>query len=120
MSDAPLDVAFALGGGLGAVARHWLGLRLRHRLPLSTLLVNVLGSLVLGIALVTLGAAEGRTAAELHRPVVGFCGGFTTFSSFAVQSIELHRDRSLGLAAANVVLNVVLCVAAFGAPFALL
>ena len=118
--NGSLDLAFALGGGLGAVARHALGRALPQRAPLATLLVNVLGSLLLGIALVGIGEGASAATEELRRALVGFCGGFTTFSSFAVQSVELVRERSARGAALNVALNVVLCVAAFWAPFALL
>ena len=128
MSPLLLHAAFALGGGLGAAARHGLGRLLVHRLPLATLIVNVLGSLVLGAALASVdastdaagGVVGGGVGGPGRRLVLGFCGGFTTFSSFAVQSLELGRDRSAPHAAANVALNLGLCLGAFrlgGAAF---
>lgn len=105
--------AFALGGGLGAAARHGVGRLVVHRFPLATLLVNVLGSLVLGAALASYGAAGGAGGETVERLVVGFCGGFTTFSSFAVQSLELGRERTAAHAAANAALNLGLCLGAF-------
>ena len=123
MSPLLLHAAFALGGGLGAAARHGLGRLLVHRLPLATLIVNVLGSLVLGAALASVDASTDAASGVVGgggRLVLGFCGGFTTFSSFAVQSLELGRDRSAPHAAANVALNLGLCLGAFrlgGAAF---
>ena len=106
-----LHATFALGGGLGAVARHALGQRVAHRFPLATLLVNVLGSFLLGAGLAALGGTGGD--AVLSRQLLaGFCGGFTTFSSFARQSLELRREHTVLHAALNVALNLGLCIAA--------
>ncbi|WP_420583957.1 fluoride efflux transporter FluC [Ruegeria sp.] len=108
MSELYLHAMFGLGGGLGAVLRHWLALRITHDLPLSTLLVNVLGSLLLGLSIGFLGGPVDMGEEE-KRLVFGFCGGFTTFSSFAYQSLELKRDRTLALAAWNILLSLALC-----------
>ena len=111
MEAALAQAVFALGGGLGAVARHALGRRVIHRFPLATLLVNVLGSAALGAALALTGGAS--YPAEARQLVGGFCGGFTTFSSFAVQTLALGRGGGPAHAAANVALNLGSCVAAF-------
>ncbi|MEM7088168.1 MAG: fluoride efflux transporter CrcB [Pseudomonadota bacterium] len=108
MTELYLHAMFALGGGLGAVLRHWLALRINHDLPFATLLVNVLGSLLLGLWIGYLGGPVD-IGEEQKRLVFGFCGGFTTFSSFAYQSLELHRERTLVLAAGNIVISLVLC-----------
>lgn len=109
-----LHGAFALGGGLGAVARHLITRLVTHELPISTLIVNVLGSFLLGVALGSIvGADEGLMMQEQRRLVFGFCGGFTTFSSFAYQTIDLHAKHSLFHAAANILINLGLCLAAF-------
>lgn len=113
MSDWLLHALFALGGGLGAALRYLLTTMLTHRYPLSTLLVNVLGCFLLGFGLAALSAAPGPAGEEGRRLVAGFCGGFTTFSAFAYQSLDLRRRHSLRHAAANILLNLVLCVAAF-------
>ena len=99
---------FGLGGGLGAVARHWLSLRVTHALPVSTLIVNVAGSLLLGLWIGYLGGPVEMGEQE-KRLVFGFCGGFTTFSSFAYQSLDLHRNRNVVFAAGNILLSVALC-----------
>ncbi len=108
MNDLYLHAMFGLGGGLGAVLRHAIALTIRHDLPLSTLIVNVLGSLLLGLWVGYLGGPADMGEQE-RRLVFGFCGGFTTFSSFAYQSLELRRERTIALAASNILLSIFLC-----------
>ncbi len=108
MNEFYLHAAFALGGGLGAVLRHWLTRVVTHELPLSTLIVNVAGCLLLGLWLGYLGDLP-TVPEEERRLVFGFCGGFTTFSSFAYQSLQLRRERTVLMAAGNVLLSLGLC-----------
>lgn len=108
MNDLYLHAMFGLGGGLGAVLRHWVARAITHDLPVSTLIVNVLGSLLLGLWIGYLGGPS-EMSEEAQRLVFGFCGGFTTFSSFAFQSLELHRERTIAVAAGNILLSLVLC-----------
>ncbi len=108
-----LPAAFAVGGGLGAVARYVLSTVVRHRYPYATLLVNVLGCFALGVLLAMAWGTPGLLREEEQRLFAGFCGGFTTFSSFAYQSLDLHRQHSLRHAAVNVAASVVLCVLSF-------
>lgn len=108
MTELYLHAMFGLGGGLGAVVRHWLARCVTHDLPFSTLIVNVGGSLLLGLWIGYLGGPVDMGEEE-KRLVFGFCGGFTTFSSFAYQSLELHRNRTIAYAAGNILLSVALC-----------
>lgn len=108
-----LSLVFAAGGGLGAVARYLLSVVVRHEYPYATLLVNVLGCFTLGMLLALVWQTPGLLAVEVQRFIVGFCGGFTTFSSFAFQSLDLHRQRSLRHAAMNIVASILLCVLSF-------
>jgi CrcB protein len=108
----------ALGGALGSVARYWIGVRITVlaglAFPWATILINILGSLVIGF-LARLTGPEGRLPAPLDVRaflIVGICGGFTTFSAFSLQTLELARDGRLLYAGANIVLSVVLCLAA--------
>lgn len=99
MTDPLLTAALVgVGGSLGATARHAVGLRIAGRR--SVLAVNALGSLALGGAL----AAPVGSAATLL-VAVGFCGAFTTFSSFAVETVSTAaggaRSVAVGFAAAN-------------------
>jgi CrcB protein len=115
MNTILLHALFGVGGGLGALARFWLTLRVTHRFPLSTLLVNVLGCFLLGVGVGWLPIPNGWAEQDMRRLVHGFCGGFTTFSSFAYQSLDLHRRFSILHAAANVVVSLALCLLALWA-----
>jgi CrcB protein len=106
-----------IGGALGSLARYALSvlaLPISRDLPWGTIGINVVGSFVIGF-FGTLTLAHGRyPVAENLRlfVMVGFCGGFTTFSSFSLQTLDLIRSGAMLRAGANIVLSVVLCVAA--------
>jgi fluoride exporter len=104
----------ALGAAVGAPARWWLDQHLRrracHDFPWGTLLINVSGSFVLGVLL---GVTTRRPDAALVALLgTGFCGGFTTFSSFGFETVRLAEDGELLPATANVVVSVALGLAA--------
>lgn len=108
----------AAGGALGSVARFALsGLVAQHygeTFPWGTLLVNVLGCFVIGF-FATLTAPDGRLlvgASGRHFFMTGVLGGFTTFSSFSLQTLNLVRDGDWARAAANIGGSVVLCLLA--------
>lgn len=101
-SEFPVVAAVSLGGGLGALARYGAGLAVpavAGRFPWATFGVNVLGCLLIGVLMVLV--TEVRPAHRLVRPFlgVGVLGGFTTFSTYAVEVREL-LPGSLGTAAA--------------------
>lgn len=107
----------ALGGALGSVARFALATVLAERIgatfPWLTLIVNASGSLVIGL-IASLGAHGVRaldTAEARAFLMVGILGGYTTFSSFSLQTLNLARAGALGDAAGYVVLSVALCLA---------
>lgn len=108
------------GGGLGAVARYLVttqvGVRLGAAFPFGTLVVNALGSflmgLVMGALLVLASQHEAAAGPWKLLLTVGFLGGFTTFSSFSMETMTLVRGGSLFYAAANVLANLVLGFAA--------
>ncbi len=97
----------ALGGAIGAPLRFWLGKRLDNRLHAGTLVANVAASLGLGAAVG--GALDGAAWAFV---ATGFCGGMSTYSSFAVQARDLGRVR--GTAYVVLTLGVGLAAAAVG------
>ena len=93
--------AVAVGGALGALARWGIGLAWpapHGGFPVATLLVNVVGCLLMGVLVVHV--AEVREAHPLVRPFlgVGVLGGFTTFSTFAVDADQLLAEGRLGVA----------------------
>ena len=102
----------ALGGALGSVLRALAGHAFAGtRFPWGTLLINAAGSLLIGWLMARLGALEPAPAARMQSLlVVGFCGGFTTFSTFSWQTLDqLLRGQWLA-AALNVLLSVALCL----------
>lgn len=102
----------ALGGAVGSVLRAVIGAALPARFPWATILINVLGSFVIGLVMARVGALEPVPAARLQALLaVGFCGGFTTFSTFSHQTLVMLTNGQWGAAALNVTLSVVLCLA---------
>lgn len=114
--NATTLVFVALGGALGSVLRALIGALIPvGRLPWATILINVAGSLAIGALLARYAGGDPEQTARAHSFwVIGVCGGFTTFSTFSWQTVELAQKGNWGAAAANVVLSVVLC---FGATW---
>ncbi len=112
----------ALGSAIGGCLRFALGRTLVTSdagLPWSTILINVLGSFVIG-AFGTLTAAGSRYEAPEHLRIfvmIGICGGFTTFSAFTLENFEMLRAGSWGRALANVLLSVTLSLVAVAAGY---
>lgn len=116
----------ALGGALGSVGRYVTGIAVQRiwpatgpltALPVGTVTVNILGSLLIGLLAGTAELRHGPGAAARLFLVVGVLGGFTTFSAFSLENLLLMRAGQVGLAAANVVLQVGLGFAAVAAGF---
>jgi CrcB protein len=108
----------AVGSALGGMARHWCNVVAAQlagfAFPWGTLFVNVLGSFIIGVFF-TLTGPVGRfeVSADVKLfVIVGLCGGYTTFSSFSLQTLGLMQDGEWLRAGANIVGSVVLCLAA--------
>jgi CrcB protein len=107
------------GGAIGTLARYLISvaaLPISQPLPLGTIGINILGSFIIGL-FGTLTLSNGRfPVSEDARlfVMVGLCGGFTTFSSFSLQTLDLLRSGATMRAFANIVVSVVLCVCAVG------
>lgn len=106
----------ALGSAIGGVLRYWLsGLiaaGIGQTFPWGTLIVNISGSFAIGF-FGTLTGPEGRLLVAPDARtffMVGICGGYTTFSSFSLQTLALAQGGEWAAAAANVVLSVLLCL----------
>ena len=117
----------AMGGALGSVARYWLNgvvsAKSGETFPLGTLVVNVIGSLLIGAA-AAWTLPEGRLSSEARAfttqfLMIGICGGFTTFSSFSLQTLNLVREREWLYAGGNVLLSVLSCLLATWLGFTL-
>ncbi len=99
-----------IGGGLGSIFRYLLSSYASKHLPLffpfGTLLVNIIGSFILGLMIF------GWDEKGLINPTVklfigvGFCGGLTTFSTFSLETFNLIRDAEFLLAGLNILINV--------------
>ena len=106
-----------VGGALGTLMRYLVSLLvlpMSGQLPWGTIIVNITGSFIIGF-FGTLTLAHGRfPVSEEFRlfVMIGICGGYTTFSSFSLQTLDLLREGALGRAAMNIALSVVLCVLA--------
>lgn len=114
-------LAIAAGGALGSVARYLLGALVAPRaagFPWATLAINVSGSLLLGALAVAL-AGPGPSPAARAGLTVGFCGGFTTFSTFSLETLALLEQGSYARAGAYAAASLVLSVAAAMAGAAL-
>jgi len=108
----------ALGGAIGSVGRYWLsGLIASSKFfgqsfPWGTIIVNITGCFIIGL-FNTLTVAEGRMAASPDLRtffMIGICGGYTTFSSFSLQTLALVQDGEWFYAAGNVIISVVMCL----------
>jgi fluoride exporter len=108
----------ALGGALGTTARYWLsGVVARsvgETFPWGTMVINISGSFVIGF-FGALTGPDGRwfvgsTARQFV--MIGMCGGYTTFSSFSLQTLNLANDGEWLGAGANIGLSVALCLIA--------
>ena len=115
----------AVGSALGGVARYWCsGVAARligETFPWGTIIVNIVGSFIIGF-FATLTGPDGRIFADtLTRQfvMIGFCGGYTTFSSFSLQTLALVQDGEWVLASANIALSVIACLLAVWAGYAL-
>jgi len=114
----------ALGGALGSILRYgmnrWLSLLFGSVLPWGTILINIAGCFVIG-ALAALFQGVGSSAPNEVRQflLVGLCGGFTTFSSFSLQTLDLLQAGEPGRAMLNVGLSVALCLTAVALGFLL-
>jgi len=110
-----------LGSALGGMGRFWIGGLVAERMdktifPWNTLAVNVTGSFIIGV-IAAFTAAEGKLNSDqrlfaVNFLMIGICGGYTTFSSFSLQTLNLLRDGEWLYASANILLSVVFCLIA--------
>ncbi len=107
-------LAIFVGGGLGSVCRFGIGqwvLRLTDaRFPWGTLAVNVIACLILGLIWLLIGKDTNRQPGWVAFGIIGFCGGFSTFSTFGFETLQLMRDGMYLYAGLNVFLSVVTCL----------
>ena len=104
-----------IGGGLGAISRFGIGNMVNKfastSFPIGTLAANVLSCIVMGLLLYfSVGSKWINDDLKLFL-IVGFCGGFSTFSTFSIETLELFRSGQSMMAILNVLLSVSICIA---------
>lgn len=110
----------AFGSAVGGVVRYLVGGFIQRisggTFPVGTLLINITGSFLLGLIYRYSTDSAAITPEVRAMLTIGFCGGYTTFSSFSYESIRLIEDGQVGRALAYVALSVLLCLGgtAFG------
>lgn len=105
----------ALGSGFGGALRFWISSLTQKFLPayfpFGTLTVNLLGSFILGILIFGFDDKELLSSSMKLILAVGFCGGFTTFSTFSFETFNLIKNAEFLLAGLNILLNLILTLA---------
>lgn len=106
----------ALGGALGSVSRFLLGPALQRAFnatfPIGTLFINILGSLILGFVMRLTVEGVNITPEARAFIAIGFCGGFTTFSTFSYEAMRLLEDGEGSRAALYILASVLLSLGA--------
>ena len=111
-------IYIALGGAFGSLLRHFAAMAITSLtgtwLPWGIMLVNITGSFVIGCAAGSLAqtTADGDATFVRYFVIVGLCGGYTTFSSFSLQTLSLAQDGEWFKAGANAMLSFALCLIA--------
>ena len=109
-------ILVTMGGGIGSVFRYltsiWVAKHFPHTFPISTLVVNVIGCFVMGVLINMSGkyAFFGNGLRALL--IVGFCGGYTTFSTFSAENLRLYETGSYGILVFYVTASIILGFAA--------
>ncbi|WP_006786241.1 fluoride efflux transporter CrcB [Thiorhodospira sibirica] len=110
-----VSLAVGLGSALGAMSRYAVSLLIlalpgQHPFPWASLLVNTLGSLLIGLY-ATLSAPDGplkTSHAQRQFVITGFCGGFTSFSIFSLETLHLIQQGMVWLAGLNIIASLIL------------
>ena len=104
-----------LGGGLGSIVRYGISEIVKSNfksvLPLATFFSNTISCIILALAVGYFSDKSGLSPALRLLIVVGFCGGFSTFSTFSFETIELIKAGNTLFAIANVLISITVCMA---------
>lgn len=101
----------ALGGALGAMLRYAISLvPVRGTFPILTLITNILGAIAIGFIVGLVSSKNDASANVTLFWKTGFCGGFTTFSTFSLEALQLFQKKQYGLGGLYIVLSCVACI----------
>ena len=104
-----------LGGGLGSLARFGISEivknNFKYSFPIATLCSNILSCLILALMVGLFSGKVEVSPAMKTLIIVGFCGGFSTFSTFSYETVELMRSGNMMYAITNILISVVVCIA---------
>lgn len=113
-------LAIFIGGGLGSLSRYGISILLRAysvNFPFATLLVNIVGSFILGFTIALFWNKAHLNDTVRLAVAVGFCGGLTTFSTFSWETFDMIKNGEFILAILYTFLSILVCILAisFGA-----
>lgn len=106
-----------LGAGFGGVSRYWISNItygfLGRQFPYGTLIINVSGCFLMGLLFVLILERFDGVGPQLRSLLlIGFLGGYTTFSSFSIETLNLFESGAYLSASLNILLSIILCIAA--------
>ncbi|MDE0786549.1 MAG: fluoride efflux transporter CrcB [Porticoccaceae bacterium] len=108
--------AVAIGGALGSIARYALSTYIfdisSHKFPYATLIVNVLGTFVMGILFVVIVERSAMPAEMRSLLMIGFVGAFTTFSTFSLDALGLWQNGHIFMSLVYMLATIILCLIA--------
>ena len=118
-----LPLYIAVGGAIGSVTRYFIGMAIQQRVgttfPFGTLVINITGSFLLGFLLRATFSTTTLSPEQRALLTTGFCGGYTTFSTFSFDTAGMIEDGSYARAITYLGLSVVVSLVATFAGFAL-